>query len=577
VITTCLLLATLAHAADLLNPADFRDAKRWEAIESSPAAEPATADGKPVLRLRCPFSTLNGWRAGWDIAMTPDLTGSRWIKVRARVDDPDAVAEIVVYFESQSGWYRGGVSGVAKAWRTLTIPRAAFGTEGTPGGWGAVRRMRFAVLPAAKRDVVIELAAVTGTSALAVDDVLRIGPWQGLADVKAGFLAAPALAPAWKRAEGLLKRAAKAPDPEAPGPQALLAEARGILVDAYARAQAPKPGEFRAGWCHSGDAYGMGWPKVVDALAANGFTAVFPNMLWSGVAYYPSSVVPVAKVVASSGDQLKILLDAAHAKGIQVHVWKVSWQMGNMPDRGYAVPFRFAGRMMVDKDGKSGDWLCPSNAANRKYELDAIRELVAKYPIDGFQLDYIRYPGDEWCFCPTCRANFEEGAGERMSDWPKPVLEGGKYAARYADWRRNVITSFVVDVRRMMKDVRPEAKLSADVFPVAGSARDSVLQDWARWVKDGLLDFVCPMNYTEGLPEMRSRLKADLDAVGGKIPVYVGLYATYGADRNQAPDMAVAQIAAARELGASGFVLFELEEQVLRDLLPVLRLGLTSR
>jgi uncharacterized lipoprotein YddW (UPF0748 family) len=577
VITTCLLLATLARASDLLTPADFRDAKRWDAIEGSPAAEPATVDGKPAVRLRCPFSTLETWRAGWDVEMTPDLTGDRWITVRVKADDPEAVAVIVLYFESGAGWYRSGVGGVGRTWRTLKLPRAAFGTEGTPAGWNSIRRVRIAVTPAAKRDVTVTLAALAGTSALAVDDVVRIGPWQGVAEVGAAFKADRALAPAWDAAEGLLRRAAKARNLEAKEPQALLAQARGILVEAYARAQTPKPGEFRAGWCHSGDAYGMGWPKVVDALAASGFNAVFPNMLWSGVAYYPSSVVPVAKVVAEKGDQLKILLDAAHAKGIQVHVWKVCFQMGWMADPAVAVPYRFAGRMMVDKDGKQGEWLCPSNAANRKYELDAIRELVSKYPIDGFQLDYIRYPGDEWCFCPTCRANFEEGLGVRLDGWPKPVLEGGKYAAQYADWRRGVITSFVLTVRQMMKDVRPEAKLSAAVFSLPASCRNSVFQDWGRWIKDGLVDFVCPMNYTESLPEMRSAMKAELEAAAGKVPVYAGLYATYGADRNQAPDMAVAQIAAARELGASGFILFELQEQVLRDLLPVLRLGVTSK
>jgi uncharacterized lipoprotein YddW (UPF0748 family) len=300
-------------------------------------------------------------------------------------------------------------------------------------------------------------------------------------------------------------------------------------------------------------------------------------MLWSGVAYYPSKVLPVAKVVAEKGDQLQQLLAAAHAKGIQVHVWKVCWQMGWMTDPSIAVPFRFAGRMQIDRDGKQGEWLCPSNAANRKYELDAIREVVANYPIDGFHLDYIRYSGNEWCYCPACRANFEEGIGVRLEDWPKPVVEGGKYEAKYREWRLNVITSFVREVREMMKDVRPEAKLSAAVFPVPDNARDSVLQDWPRWIRDGLVDFVCPMNYTGSLQEMRSRMKAELDAAAGKVPVYAGLMVTADSGEDQAPDMAVAQIAAARELGAQGFVLFELQEPVLRDLLPVLRLGVTSR
>ena len=65
---------------------------------------------------------------------------------------------------------------------------------------------------------------------------------------------------------------------------------------------------------------------------------------------------------------------------------------------------------------------------------------------------------------------------------------------------------------------------------------------------------------------------------GGRVPVYPGLYVTYGPGKDQDADMAIAQIAASRELGRPGF-------RPLRDggpdskggLLPLLRLGLTSR
>jgi len=544
-------------------------------MEGSPAAATTLQDGTPAVALTCPFATLTGWRVAWDVPLEADLSGHRWFKLRARTDHPEAIAGVTLYFEAGGGWYILGLGGLTKDWSTLTGARSAFHTEGTPGPWSTVTRLRVGVLPAAKQNAVVELTGLEGTSALGLEDAVKVGPFRSLAAIKAAVAGVPAAAEPLRRGEAQLAAAA-ALDPGSDREQARLREAHAALVDAYVRAQRPKAGEIRGAWCHAGYGPGMGYAKAIDALADNGFNAIFPNLLWSGVAYYPSKVLPVDPDVARRGDQLKLCLEAAHRRGIKVHVWKVCWQFGWMSNPAVAVPFRFAGRCQIDADGKSGDWLCPSNPANRKYELDAIREVVTNYAVDGFHLDYIRYGGETWCFCPTCRANFERAVGRTLKGWPAPVVKGGAYAARYADWRREVITSFVREVRRMTKKIRPAMELSAAVFPVPDSARESVLQDWGAWIREGLVDFVCPMNYTENLEEMESRTTAELAAAQGKAPILAGLYATYGPDQTQSPDMAVAQIAAARRLGAAGFTLFELQDHVITGLLPALRLGITA-
>jgi len=84
-------------------------------------------------------------------------------------------------------------------------------------------------------------------------------------------------------------------------------EAMRLFQEAYCLAHPAKPGEFRAVWCHS--AYGVKnrtWDDAILNLKANGFTAVFPNMLWGGVAYYPSKVLPVAPDISAKGDQIEI-------------------------------------------------------------------------------------------------------------------------------------------------------------------------------------------------------------------------------------------------------------------------------
>lgn len=565
------LTAGSAGAVELVSPSD-----PWVSIEGSPPAATVRDGERTAVKLPCPFSKLEGWRYGWDVAKDLKLSDHRWFKLRVRADHPDRVAGLIVYFRSHSGWFTGALGAPTEEWTILTATRLKFKTEGVPGGWDNVSQMRVSVLPAGKLDTAVYIAGVEGTSAMTGEDAVRVGPYSRLAGLKDAVAGVAALEPLVAEGEDLLRKAGKEGADPPLETQKLLLAARGKFVEAYVRSQKPKAGEFRAAWCHSGTGPEMGWTKTIEALADNGFNAVFPNLLWSGVAYYPSKVVPVAPVVAAKGDQLKEILAVAKRRGVAVHVWKVCWQFGWQADPKVAVPFRFAGRMQVDGDGKRGEWLCPSDPRNRRYELDAIEELVRNYDIDGFQLDYIRFDGDTWCFCDSCRSGFQKEIMKRLRDWPAPVLEDGEHFKEFRDFRRNVITSFVRETREAIKRIKPGVQLSAAVFPVPERARETVLQDWSRWAREGLLDFVCPMNYTEDLAEMRSRAKSGLAAVEGKIPVHQGLFAAFSPQERQEPDMAVAQIVAARELGASGFVLFEIQDHMLKDLLPQLRLGVTA-
>jgi uncharacterized lipoprotein YddW (UPF0748 family) len=94
-------------------------------------------------------------------------------------------------------------------------------------------------------------------------------------------------------------------------------------------AQWPLPGEFRAFWCHSAfGVQGISWDEAIGRLADNGFTAILPNMVWGGAAFYASKVLPVAPQVESRGDQIAQCLAACRKHGIQIHVWKVNWNLG---------------------------------------------------------------------------------------------------------------------------------------------------------------------------------------------------------------------------------------------------------
>ena len=353
----------------------------------------------------------------------------------------------------------------------------------------------------------------------------------------------------------------------------LAARARERLIKAFSLSRVSRDGEFRALWCHSAyGVQGMSWDAAIGRLRENGFNAVVPNMLWGGVADYPSEVLPARDRVAKEGDQIALAAAAGKKHGVEVHIWKVNWNLQGAPQD-------FVGRMRAEKrlqkaaGGAEELWLCPSNTANFELERDSMLEIVRKYDVDGIHFDYIRYPDPTKCFCDGCRAKFEEGTGSKVSAWPKDVLSGGSRQAAYLDFRRSSITRLVETVSAEARRLKPWIKVSAAVFSNWPNCRDEVGQDWAHWVEKGYLDFVCPMNYSSSDEGFRTSIRVQRDAIGGRVPLYSGI----GASAPGLPLPQVAdQIQIARSEGADGFIIFNYEGAVAADYVPALGSGATK-
>lgn len=352
-------------------------------------------------------------------------------------------------------------------------------------------------------------------------------------------------------------------------------QAGGLMLDAYARAQKPLPGEHRAFWCHT--AYGAGgleWEDAIRLLAENGFTAVIPNMLWGGSADYESAVLPVSPEVRQRGDPLAKCLAACRRHGVQCHVWKVNWNMGGRAPREFRDRMKREGRTQVSFEGTPNDgWLCPTHPENRKLEREAMVEVAARYAVDGIHFDYIRYPGREGCFCPGCRERFEAAIGRKVSRWPADVRADRDLEARWLDFRRAAITALVEEVHREARRVRPGIRISAAVFPNWPVDRDSVGQDWKLWCEKGFLDFVCPMDYTPHNSTFEALVSQQL-VWAGKVPCYPGI----GLSCWNPPDDAVRlmeKIRITRKLKTGGFTVFDLSPSATRRVLELCGRGIT--
>ena len=347
------------------------------------------------------------------------------------------------------------------------------------------------------------------------------------------------------------------------------------VLQSYGLIQHPEQDQFRAIWDHDGvGLYPGNWLRTCQELSEAGIKQIFPNLLWSGKAHFPSQVVPISKTQKIYGDQAEQCIRAARTTGMQVHVWKVCWNVENAP-ADFVRKLQRKGRLQQDAQGTHRNWLCPSHPENRRLELAAILELATTYRVDGIHLDYLRYPSSGFCFCPTSRRAFEKSLGFTIEKWPQSAQVGGSLGKRFQDWRANEITTHVRDIRKALRQLNRSIQLSAAVYRSYPSCREGVGQDWGQWLREDLIDFVCPMTYSQDLSNFRSETMAhmSLPRAGHRIVPGIGVSTSVS---QLTPDQVIDQIRVCRELGTQGFILFDLSLTMRDRLLPILKLGTTT-
>ncbi len=357
-------------------------------------------------------------------------------------------------------------------------------------------------------------------------------------------------------------------------------EASGLARQAFVRALAgtkrPRKSEHRGVWRHSAFPLdGMDWDETLGILARNGFNAFFPNMLWAGLAYTESEVLPVSPLVGGTRDDpLTDAAAAARKHGVALHVWKVCWNMGGRAPDAFVARMEREGRLQVSFSGQTNrQWLCPSHPANRALEIESLLETVRRHPIAGIHLDYMRYPGRDHCFCPGCRLRFEKQLGRAVATWPADTRADPELARSWAEFRRDTLNSVVEELARRARALRPDIKLSAAVFTNWPADRNTIGQDWAVWCRNGWLDFVCPMNYTANTARFEQQLRRQREWAGS-VPVWPGIGIGVWPETGD-PVRLFEQIEATRRQQAGGFMLFQYREHEARAILPLCGLGIT--
>jgi hypothetical protein len=129
----------------------------------------------------------------------------------------------------------------------------------------------------------------------------------------------------------------------------------------------------------------------------------------------------------------------------------------------------------IDDEGnpaRKATWfmgVCPTNKEFRAFRMNALRELLTKYDLDGVFLDYLHWHGQfedpypqfiKTCFNDDCLSAFEQHSGVKVQG--KTVAEKAKWifanaAKQWEDWRVSVVVDWAREAREITKSIRPKA------------------------------------------------------------------------------------------------------------------------
>ena len=200
----------------------------------------------------------------------------------------------------------------------------------------------------------------------------------------------------------------------------------------------------------------------------------------------------------------------------------------------------------------------------KEFLLSNYRYILENYDIDGFQLDYIRYPensSENYGYDEYTVSEFKRTTG--ASEAPKSSGQPGW--SEWCDFRASKVTDIVSAVSALVREIRPDILFSADVAPEYPSSRVKMCQDTLEWISKGYVDAVYPMAYGT-TDAVRKWTGMTNDALGE------GQYSVIGL-RDNGAEVFTQQVLAARALGADGIAFFSYGQYIAGDYSGVVENG----
>jgi uncharacterized lipoprotein YddW (UPF0748 family) len=326
---------------------------------------------------------------------------------------------------------------------------------------------------------------------------------------------------------------------------------------------------------------------LVENAAGAGFNMLFFQVRGTADAFYTPGLEPWGARLTGGHigqdpgwDPLEVAVEAAHAHGLELHAYLNTytvWSGSTPPPHTspehlfWTLSYRYTWDdwRVVDSAGVTMTlnagylWATPALTDVTARLIAVVTDIATRYEVDGIHLDLVRYPNREYSYDPLSNAIYQ------AAQIVEPTLSR-------PEWQRRQVTLLVTQVYSEMRQLQPQLRLSAAVWPVYqdrwswgySEGYSDYYQDSQYWMESGNIDAIAPMIYPSDVlsrpnvftPTQFSTLVSDFLAHAGDRQVYPGISAQYGSFTEIAQ-----RIAIARELGATGHAIFSTRLVALND------------
>lgn len=275
--------------------------------------------------------------------------------------------------------------------------------------------------------------------------------------------------------------------------------------------------EFRAAWVAT--VANINWPSklglstdqqqkeaiaLLDFLQQHNFNAVILQVRPQADALYKSDIEPWSYFLTGEQgkapnpyyDPLEFWIEAAHDRGIELHVWLNPYR-AHHPSGGKVISDQSIVKTNPDlvvylKEGYW--WMDPSKKEVQDRTTSVVMDLVNRYDIDGVHFDDYFYPYPEY--------NLREDFPDSVS-WNAYKNSGGKLSR--GDWRRKSVNDLIESIYKEMKVAKPYVKFGISPFGMwrpgypestgGFDQYDVLYADAKLWLNKGWLDYFTPQLY----------------------------------------------------------------------------------
>jgi len=243
---------------------------------------------------------------------------------------------------------------------------------------------------------------------------------------------------------------------------------------------------------------------IVARVVSAGLDTIFFQVRPESDALYASSLEPWSRFLSGTQgtdpgwDPLAILLELAHARGIEVHAWLNPYR--GMSSASATTASNHVTRTLSEHAIRYGTAIVmdPGAALVREHVLAVIDDLTDHYDVDGVHFDDYFYPYPDADSTP-----FPDD-----ETYDAYTTAGGTLSL--ADWRRDNVNALVRAVHEQLERDHPDMRFGISPFGIYRPGMPSGIRgldayatiycDAPRWMARDWVDYVAPQLYWPTTP-----------------------------------------------------------------------------